>query len=181
MALAYMKQTLFEAHPELGKDFAFDEWINKPGIPASAPRVQSKLFEKVDAAAKSWGAGSRDLATSSWSTHEWLRFLHQLPGNLGAAGMQRVDAAYHLTNSGNDEILAEWLLMAVKNQYEPAYGKMEGFLQTVGRRKYIKPIYEELAKTPQGRERAVRIYGKARAGYHPIAQTTVDGILKVKM
>jgi len=69
--------------------------------------------------------------------------------------------------------------MAVKSQYEPAYPKMAEFLQTVGRRKYIKPIYEELAKTPAGRERALKIYHSARPGYHPIAQSTMDALLKV--
>jgi hypothetical protein len=48
----------------------------------------------------------------------------------------------------------------------------------VGRRKYIKPLYEELVKTPKGRERANEIYEAARPGYHPIAQSTIDAILR---
>ena len=47
----------------------------------------------------------------------------------------------------------------------------------MGRRKFLKPIYTELMKTPEGQERARRIYAKARPGYHPIAQTTIDGIV----
>ncbi len=47
-------------------------------------------------------------------------------------------------------------------------------------------LYEELAKTPAGRERAARIYTRARARiytrarptYHPIAVGTIDAILK---
>ena len=71
--------------------------------------------------------------------------------------------------------------MTAKYRYEPAYAKMAAFLETVGRRKYIKPIYEELAKTPEGRERALRIYRQARPAYHPIAQTTVDALLKLTL
>jgi hypothetical protein len=48
----------------------------------------------------------------------------------------------------------------------------------VGRRKYLKPLYEELVKTPDGKTRAQAIYRKARPGYHPIAVSTVDGIVK---
>ena len=33
-------------------------------------------------------------------------------------------------------------------------------------------------KTPEGAERARRIYAKARPGYHPIAQTTLDALVK---
>ena len=46
--------------------------------------------------------------------------------------------------------------MAVRAQYEPAFGKLEGFLESVGRRKYLKPLYSELLKTGEGRERARR-------------------------
>jgi len=47
----------------------------------------------------------------------------------------------------------------------------------VGRRKYIKPLYEELIKTPKGKERALKIYEEARPGYHPIAQITIDSVI----
>jgi hypothetical protein len=55
---------------------------------------------------------------------------------------------------------------------------LERFLKEVGRRKYLKPLYQELAKTPAGKERARAIYRQARSGYHPIAAMTVDDILK---
>ena len=91
--------------------------------------------------------------------------------------MQELDRSFAFTRSGNAEILAEWLLIAVRNGYEPAYPRLEEFLVSVGRRKYLKPLYEELVKTPEGRTRAAAIYRRARPGYHPIAAATVDGIL----
>jgi hypothetical protein len=50
----------------------------------------------------------------------------------------------------------------------------------MGRRKFLKPLYTELAKTPEGLEMARRIYAKARPSYHPVAYTTIDEILKWK-
>lgn len=179
-ALAYLKETLFDANKDLAEQIPLNAWINEPGLPLSAPRVHSTLFEKVDEAAKTWNAGSNGISASTkWSTQEWLRFLKQMPPNLGAAGMKRLDDQFHFTTSGNNEILAEWLLMVVKQKYQPAYPKLAAFLETVGRRKYIKPIYEEMAKTTDGRERALRIYQLARPAYHPIAQSTIDAVLKV--
>jgi leukotriene A-4 hydrolase/aminopeptidase len=180
-AMAYLKETLFEQQPEKAKAFPLDEWLNHPGIPASAPRVRSKLFETVDAAVKIWLGGSNDIQSGSWCTQEWLRFLHQMPATIDSAAMKRIDDAFHLTKSGNDEILAEWLLMAERAHYEPAYPRTASFLGTVGRNKYIKPIYEEMAKTPAGRERAVKIYHTARPGYHPIAQAAIDKVLKLSL
>jgi leukotriene-A4 hydrolase len=67
--------------------------------------------------------------------------------------------------------------MALKADYEPAFDRLEEFLCAVGRRKFLKPLYAEMAKTPEERERAKRIYARARAGYHPIAQATIDAIV----
>ena len=86
--------------------------------------------------------------------------------------MRRLDSQYHLTDSGNDEILDQWLLMAVKNRYDPAYPKLEEFLTTVGRRKYVKPLYD--AMDPR---QAMAIYEKARPMYHPITQASIDALL----
>ena len=67
--------------------------------------------------------------------------------------------------------------MSVRNEYEPAYPRLEEFLTSVGRRKFLKPLYGELSKTPRGRERARAIYKRARRSYHPISVATVDEIL----
>ena len=53
--------------------------------------------------------------------------------------------------------------MTVKFQYEPAYGKLADFLETVGRRKYIKPIYEELEDSARSRSGAADLQGSASA------------------
>jgi hypothetical protein len=67
--------------------------------------------------------------------------------------------------------------MSIRSSYEPAFAALERFLYSVGRRKFLKPLYTELLKTPVGRERAKRIYQQARPGYHPIAQTTIDALM----
>jgi hypothetical protein len=59
-----------------------------------------------------------------------------------------------------------------------AYSRSEEYLTSIGRQKLIKPLYEELVKTQAGKVRAVKIYAKARSGYHPIAQTAIDKIVK---
>ena len=92
--------------------------------------------------------------------------------------MADLDRAFHFTESGNSEILAQWLLMALQRNYQPAMEKVEQFLTSVGRRKFLKPLYAELMKTPEGRRRAIDIYEKARPGYHPIAQGTIDAMVK---
>ena len=94
--------------------------------------------------------------------------------------MAELDQAFHLTQSGNSEIAFQWLMMSIRNRYEPAYPRLEEFLMSIGRRKFIKPLYEELAKTPEGLERALAIYRRARSTYHPISVASIDEALKWK-
>jgi leukotriene-A4 hydrolase len=67
--------------------------------------------------------------------------------------------------------------MAITADYTPAYPRVESFLIEVGRQKFIRPLYAALMKTPEGQQRARAIYAKARPGYHPMAQTSVDKIV----
>jgi leukotriene-A4 hydrolase len=150
---------------ELPTSVPLDEWIFRPGIPAGAAEPHSDAFVRVESA---WPAD-----TSAWSTHEWLHFLR----SQDPPDMARLDREFHFSDSGNAEILHQWLLMAVKAGYQPAFPKVGPFLKSVGRRKFLKPIYGELMKTEAGQALARAIYAEARAGYHPIAQATIDAIV----
>jgi aminopeptidase N len=152
---------------ELPTDVPLDEWTSGPGIPAGAAEPRSDALARID---REGPAG-----TDGWSTHEWLHFLRSRKHS----DLARLEHEFHFTESGNSEILCQWLQMAVESGYEPAYPRLEEFLCSVGRRKFVKPLYQELMKTEQGRERARRIYAKARSGYHPIAQASLDGIVGI--
>ncbi len=178
---AYLQKNLLDANPQLAAKVPVDEWLEKPGLPASAPQPQSDAFAKVEAQAKGWLDGqtpAAKLQTKEWTTQEWLHFLKFLPPQLNESQMKEMDQAFGLTKIGNAEIAHQWLLISIHNQYSPAYPRLEEYLISIGRQKLIKPLYEELAKTPEGRERALGIYRKARPGYHPIAQNAMDKLLK---
>ena len=177
--VAYLKAELPKLAPQALAEVDIDSWIYGPNLPASAPQVTSLAFEKVDQYLAQWQAnGTLDTAVpAKWSTHEWLHFLRHLPSPLSTEKMANLDAAFHLSQSGNSEILAAWLGAAIDNQYEPAMPALEHFLTTVGRRKFLKPLYAALAKTPEGKERGRKIYAKARGGYHSVSSATIDEIL----
>ena len=67
-------------------------------------------------------------------------------------------------------------MQAIKGGYEPAYPALEEFLMTVGRGKFIYRLYGALKDNGQA-EMANRIFAKAKAGYHPIAQRRISDIL----
>ena len=91
--------------------------------------------------------------------------------------MLELDKAFSLTSSRNSEITAEWLLLSIKKDYKKAFPRLEEFLSTVGRNKYLKPLYTELVRTQKGKQHAVSIYGRVRPTYHPITTSAIDPIL----
>jgi aminopeptidase N len=178
---AYLQKNLLDSNPLLAAKVPVDEWITRPGLPASAPKPQSDAFTKVERQANEWLQGktaAAKLQTKDWSTQEWLHFLKFLPEQLNEKQMKELDQAFNLTKTGNAEIAHQWLLISIRNRYGVAYPRLEEYLVSIGRQKLIKPLYEELVKTPEGRERALKIYAKARPGYHPIAQNSMDKVVR---
>lgn len=178
----YLNKNLLAQNPQIT---AADvrEWIEQAGLPKNAPLPKSDRLTKVETQAKTYANGkiaANKIQTKAWTTQEWLHFLQNLPPDLSAAQMAELDKSFNLTGAGNSEIAFQWLLMSVKNNYAPAGARLEEFLTSIGRRKFVKPLFDELVKTPAGTKRASEIYAKARPGYHPITQATVDGILRTK-
>ncbi len=156
------------------------EWIEGTSIPADAHRPNSQAFEAVDAQQSAWRAGipARDLETHGWVTHQWLHFLNHMPDKLESSQIEELDQTFDLTRSRNSEILAAWLRLCVRHGHRAADNRLEEFLLEVGRRKFLEPLYREMAKTPDGRERALSIYSRARPRYHAITQRSLDQTLK---
>lgn len=161
-------------------DAMFNRWIFTEGLPDECPVPQSDRFEKVDADISRWKKGEKlnEKVSQDWSSHEWLHFLKNLPDTPTQEQMRGLDAFGNFTSSGNAEVTTQWLVKAIKHQYSPAYPRLEEFLIQTGRRKFLVPLYTELMKTPEGRQRAIDIYSKARPNYHFVATNTFDKMVK---
>jgi leukotriene-A4 hydrolase len=176
----YLEAHLLKQKPGTVTKAELDEWMHAPGLPKNAVLPTSDAFDLVDVARKDWLAGKlavADLPARQWTTHEWVHFIEGFPKKVPAGKLAELDAAYSLTGIGNAEIAFVWLRTAIANDYAPAWPRLESYLTGIGRRRLIKPLYEDLMKTPAGAERARAIYAKARANYHPIATNTLDAIV----
>lgn len=168
------------SNKELADKLTINAWVYTPGLPKNCPQPQSNEFEKVKAQLNAFNNGtpSSQLNTQGWTTHHWLYFLSNLPDTIRLEKVIELDYAFYFTRSGNSEILCEWFQRCIKSDYETAYGPMRNYLINIGRRKLVKPLYTELAKTEKGKAWAKQVYEKARPGYHSVTYNTVDGILK---
>jgi leukotriene-A4 hydrolase len=48
------------------------------------------------------------------------------------------------------------------------------FLMSVGRQKFVVPLYTALLNNPADKDWAKSLYAKARSHYHPVTQASVD-------
>lgn len=157
-----------------------EAWIYGPALPEGHPVPKSTRFEAVQAILDAENVGNTDgptFDTGDWSTHEWLYFIRGLPDDIGVDRMRNLDAKFGLTESENSEIAAAWFELAIRNDYRPAFDSLREFLIRVGRRKFLKPLYEELASTADHKDWAKEVYEEARPHYHIVSVETVDHIL----
>ena len=172
----YLQKNLLAKSPNTVTPAELQAWVREPGIPAFAQRARSRNFGIVNAARIAWSGEGKlppSSITSPWSTQEWMHFLDGMPQTLTPEQMASLDAAYHFTGTPNGELAQRWYPLAVRSGYHAADDAMAAFMQRVGRRKLIMPIYETLVKTPEGLAFAQEVFAKARPGYHPITTASV--------
>ena len=175
-----LKQNLLAKNPGKVTEAEIEEWVYQPGIPANAPRVESRRFSTVDAARIAWtGAGTLPAksVTDAWSTQEWVRFLENMPDTLTREQLRQLDEAYKLTGTPNGEIAQRWYPLAERSGYNEARMEMAKFLERVGRRKLVMPIYTALVASEDGLAFARQVFARARPGYHPITTGSVQKVI----
>ncbi len=179
----YLESELIKKDSMPLEEFDYHKWIYGPGIPDSCTAVISDRFERVTAMIRLYDSGvpANQLDTKNWVAQEWIYFLQGLPTYLPAEKMTELDTLFNFTSTGNSEIAVEWFERAITNQYSPAYPAMESFLMSVGRRKFLMPLYETMMQSEETKQMAFAIYRKARQNYHSIATGSVDEVLNWKV
>ncbi len=178
--IAYLRKNLLAKNANAVTEAELNTWLHEPGIPAFAPKAQSRGFAIVDTARIAW-LGSKTLTnvqiTSEWTTQQWVHFIDGLGETLSAEQLKQLDEAYKFTGTQNGEIAMRWYPLTIRSGYLEARPEIAKFIERVGRRKLIMPIYAELVKTPDGLAFAKESFARARPGYHPITTASVEAEL----
>jgi aminopeptidase N len=180
--LAYLQDNLLDRYPGIVTRAQVMAWVAGPGIPADAVLPTTTEFAVVDDDRAAWLVGkmaSKQLKaqTAGWAAQQWLYFLDDMPAPLSAAQMADLDKTFDFSRTPNAEIGHSWFLLVIRSAYQPSYTAMETYLKTIGRRRLIVPLYEELVKTPAGTAQAKRVFALARAGYHSSTVAAIDAIV----
>lgn len=171
----FLEATLVKGDQNLRDLIDAKTWLESPGLPDKRPVIHSPLLTRIDRLVTDWTkTGKLDKeVVREFSTNEWVYFLSRLPEKLSKEELAELDREFKLTASNNPETLTEWLSYAIAKQYGPALTRVGDFLRSVGRGKFVKPLFAALEKGGQ-RDLAQRIFQEAAEGYHNIVRTTVQ-------
>ena len=153
-----------EAHlPGLAARAGAAAFIDAPGLPAAAPEPRSPRLEEV-----------RAFRAEPANPTELLVRLQSTPAD--PAQLRALDRRWGLSTRKSLELRQAFVLLQLRAGVPGAVDAARGVLLETGRMKYLRPLYTELAR--RDRAAAERIYGEARSGYHPIARSVVEALLK---
>lgn len=162
--------------------FNIDEWVYGNGIPSNAAKLTSQRYQKVDELVaeftKEYNLELLPKKRTDWMYQEWSRFLNQLPDELPAEVMQKLDDKYQVKTWGNSEIMSEWFVLSIRHGYEGSFPEMKDFLFRIGRSKFLEPIYGELlaSENETYNKMAYDLYNANKVYYHSVAIGWIDEI-----
>ena len=175
--VAFLRANLLAKNPKIMSDAELDEWLYGPGIPASATRAVSTRLAKLNDTTARWLKGditTAQLPAKDWNAAEWMKFLNDIDNKADAAKLEELDKAYGLARTGNNEVAFRFYRASVHAGYRGIRPNLEAFLMSVGRQKFVVPLYGALRANADDRAWAERVYKAARERYHPETQGSVD-------
>ncbi|OBP15032.1 aminopeptidase [Rheinheimera sp. SA_1] len=175
--LQFLQQQLLDKYPGVVSKTEVEQWVFGAGLPAGFPMQHSDAFALVSKQLQAWLQQDITLSalpTKTWTVHEWLHFINQLPRDLAPAKLAELDAAFALSQSSNAEIFVAWSRLTIPLNYLPVMPQVQQFLLNVGRTKFVVPLYRLLLENPAQQGFAKEIYQQAKPGYHPLTQAQID-------
>jgi leukotriene-A4 hydrolase len=120
------------------------------------------------------GRNLADHGVEKWNAQQRQYFLRILKEPLTYEQLETLDKVLGLSTSRNAEVNFEWFLLCIRNGHEAVKPQLEAFLSTVGRRKFVLPIYQELFARNEWQEWGNGLYERNRPSYHSITSGSVD-------
>jgi hypothetical protein len=179
--LALAKKDLMD--PGNYRYIAPENWIYQPGVPKNAYPIVSKKIQATDewisrcnANVEEW----KQLPWKEWSYQQQYRFLTnwKCPN---AKELLNFNQLFEVSRTGNSEILFAWLMLCIQLDIWDQENEqvMRHFLSSVGRRKFIAPLYKTMIKFNQS-ERAIQYFDSYQSSYHAVTRNTVQELINTR-
>ena len=181
--------------------FNHKEWIYKEGLPKNCIEIRSNRLDRMKDLALNYSKGIdvflpkvkyryvkikgrrkkrkfiEKINRNDFIVQEWQTFIHALPKQFSKKKLKQLDKYFSFKTCGNSEIMTDWFVLGIRNNYTELNPEIEKFLSKVGRRKYILPIYEALKTNESTSEFAKKIFKKNAGNYHAVSRNSITELL----
>lgn len=90
--------------------------------------------------------------------------------------MRKIDEDLKITGNRNPELGQRWYPLSIKINYQDAFPKAKNFTQSIGRQKYILPVYQALVRNGM-RSLAYQWFDERKNFYHPLTAKKIRAII----
>lgn len=164
-------------------DLDWDTWFYKPGFPPK-PDFDTSMVDVCYALASKWEALNTGNDTSfkptskdieGWSGNQSVVFLESIQTLAKPLKSELVDLMgkeYAYAKSKNVELVSRYYIVGLKAQDQSVYKPTAELLGTVGRMKFVRPLYKHLKGCDEKLAQAT--FEKHKDFYHPICRDIVE-------
>jgi len=163
-------------------------WVYGKGLPENAPTIVSTLAQEVEEVVErpfpitDISAIALAVTFEHWTHGQMHLYLERVAAKkcLTKEQIFLLDLSFDLSKSANMDIRASYLRLALEAECRDADldQAVANLMLTVGRLKYLRPIYKALAQTQDGYALATDLFLLARPNYHPIAVEQITALLE---
>lgn len=158
-----------------------EAWVYSPQLPVKVekPKAYGKVDLMVDSIRSNAMIRSIEYL-AKYSVSEWLYMLGELSEDkIEQAALARLYAAHKRQLLSNSEIKTKWFILSINSDFHDVDKEINKFVMSVGRRKFLVPIYRAMKGSKMSKEELNELYQSARPNYHSITRGTLDDLLGV--
>jgi hypothetical protein len=128
----------------------WETWVKKGGLPpVQANFTTANMTEAIDMAKKYIQLNGTDHPTTYKDYLDWYSslkvvFLEQLVESIDEVSLAiitKIDTDLNVSSSLDPEIKQRWYPLGIRKKYAPVKDLAFNFISSMGRMKYLKPIY----------------------------------------
>ncbi len=98
---------------------------------------------------------------------------------VNTAILERIDADLNCTADIDPEVRQRWYPIGLTKFYDPVYDPAHAWISSMGRSKYLDPVYQSLEDSGQ-HDLGVEWFDENKDFYHPVAATSIEEILGIE-
>lgn len=177
--------------------FNHKEWIYQESLPTNCIEIKSGRLNRMRDFALSFSKGIdvfapkvnyrfikikgkrkrkkiiEQIKRNDFIVQEWQTFIHSLPKKISKTKLKKLDAYFSFKDCGNSEIMTDWFVLGIQNDYSELNPEIRKFLNKVGRRKYLLPIYQAMLSNKKTASMTRGIFEANKDNYHAVSRNSI--------